>query len=209
MTSSSANSPNRKLVTLGNIGTACVRIELRDARVPAHIGVQRLSLQPKASSRSRAKCRTFPSSSQCSRTYSGMVTRRPPRTECEHEAPGEQKGGRDSDGAQNPRTAVILRFMALVGVLAQFEFKAGRETAAQGFFDAGKLTVQDQPTSTSWYAFRIGPSTYGAFAVFASDEDREALLSAGGPRASQTNAELFETAPSFQKVDIVAAREGS
>lgn len=97
--------------------------------------------------------------------------------------------------------------MTTVGVLAHFEFKAGKEVAAQQFFDNGKLTVEDQPTSTRWYAFRVGPNTYGAFAVFASDEDREALLSSGGPKASQANAELFETAPSFKKVDILAARE--
>ncbi|MGI8677255.1 MAG: antibiotic biosynthesis monooxygenase [Jatrophihabitans sp.] len=98
--------------------------------------------------------------------------------------------------------------MATVGVLAHFEFRAGNEAAARQFFENGKLTVEDQPTSTRWYAFRVGPNTYGAFAVFASDEDREALLSAGGPKASQANAELFEAAPSFQKVDILTAREG-
>ncbi|PZS15088.1 MAG: antibiotic biosynthesis monooxygenase [Pseudonocardiales bacterium] len=98
--------------------------------------------------------------------------------------------------------------METVAVLAHFEFKAGKVAAAQQFFDNGKLTVEDQPTSTRWWAFRIGPNTFGAFAVFASKADREALLSSGGPRASQANAELFETAPSFQKVDILAAREG-
>jgi len=98
--------------------------------------------------------------------------------------------------------------MADVAVLAQFEFKAGQEAAAQEFFDRGRLTVDEQPASTRWYAFRVGPNAYGAFAVFANDEDREALLSLGGPKASQANAELFATAPTFQKVDIVAAREG-
>ena len=32
------------------------------------------------------------------------------------------------------------------------------------------------------------------------------LLAAGGPRASRQNADLFEHPPSFEKVDIVAAR---
>ncbi len=114
-----------------------------------------------------------------------------------------QLGG-ESDSRPDGR----MLAMASVGVLAHFEFKNGKEAAAQQFFDDGKLTVEDQPPSTRWYAFRIGPNTYGAFAVFARDEDREALLSSGGPRASRANAELFETEPSFQKVDIIAAREG-
>jgi hypothetical protein len=96
--------------------------------------------------------------------------------------------------------------MAMVGVLARFEFKAGRESEAERFFADGKLVVEDQPVSTQWFAFRLGPTTYGAFAVFANDADRDALLSAGGPKASRVNADLFEWAPSFEKVDLVASR---
>jgi hypothetical protein len=66
--------------------------------------------------------------------------------------------------------------------------------------------VEGQPETTQWFAYRLGATTYGAFAVFANDEDREALLLAGGPRASRANADLFERAPLFEKVDIVAAR---
>jgi hypothetical protein len=97
--------------------------------------------------------------------------------------------------------------MVMVGVLARFEFKAGREAAAQEFFDNGRLVVEAQPATTVWYAFRLGTTTYGAFAVFADETDREALLAAGGPKSSRTNADLFERPPTFEKVDIVAARE--
>jgi hypothetical protein len=93
-----------------------------------------------------------------------------------------------------------------VGVLARFEFKAGNEAAVEQFFRQGQLVVEAQPATTQWFAFQIGATSYGAFAVFATDEDREALLSAGGPRASRESADLFEHAPSFEKVDIVAAR---
>jgi hypothetical protein len=96
--------------------------------------------------------------------------------------------------------------MVTVGVLATFEFKAGNEAAVERFFRQGQLVVEGQPETTQWFAYRLGATTYGAFAVFASDEDREALLAAGGPQASRENAELFARAPSFEKVDIVAAR---
>ena len=96
--------------------------------------------------------------------------------------------------------------MATVGVLAKFKFKAGDSAAAERFFRQGQLVVEGQPETTQWFAYRLNATTYGAFAVFANDEDREALLLAGGPRSSQENANLFEQAPTFEKVDIVAAR---
>jgi hypothetical protein len=96
--------------------------------------------------------------------------------------------------------------MVTVGVTATFEFKAGNEAAVEQFFRNGQRVVEGQPETTQWFAYRLGPRTYGAFAVFANDEDREALLSAGGPRASRANAELFERPPSFEKVDLVATR---
>lgn len=93
-----------------------------------------------------------------------------------------------------------------VGVLATFEFKPGDQAAVERFFRQGQLVVEGQPESTQWFAYRVGATTYGAFAVFANEHDRDALLSAGGPRASRENADLFERAPTFEKVDIVAAR---
>ncbi len=97
--------------------------------------------------------------------------------------------------------------MVMVGVLAQFEFKAGEEAGAREFFDNGRLIVEEQPATTVWYAFRSGPTTYGAFAVFSDEADRDALLSAGGPKSARTNADLFERPPTFEKVEIVAARD--
>jgi hypothetical protein len=96
--------------------------------------------------------------------------------------------------------------MVTVGVLAQFEFTAIGQVAAEEFFRQGQLVVEGQPDTTQWFAYRLGPTTYGAFAVFASEQDRDALLSAGGPKASRKSASLFERDPTFEKVDIVAAR---
>lgn len=99
--------------------------------------------------------------------------------------------------------------MATVGVLARFEFKIEATGAAEEFFESGREIVEGQPSSTRWYAFRISPTTYGAFAVFETEADRDSLLAAGGPKASRSNEDLFAQLPSFEKVDIVAAREGN
>ena len=96
--------------------------------------------------------------------------------------------------------------MVTVGVLAKFEFRAGNEAAVERFFRQGQVIVESQPATTQWFAYRVGPTTYGAFAVFANEEDREALLLMGGPRSSRESADLFDHPPSFEKVDILAAR---
>ena len=81
--------------------------------------------------------------------------------------------------------------MLVVGVLARFDVKQGSDDKVKQFFEHGRAIVQEQPSSTTWFAFRIDQTTYGAFAAFASEEDRTALLSTGGPVSSQTYAELF------------------
>ncbi len=93
-----------------------------------------------------------------------------------------------------------------VGVLARFEFTVAATAAAEEFFENGRLVVEGQPASTRWYAFRLTPTTFGAFAVFASEADRDAILAAGGPTAARTHADLFAQPPSFEMIDIIAAR---
>jgi hypothetical protein len=74
------------------------------------------------------------------------------------------------------------------------------------FFAEGLPIVETQPITTAWFAFRIDDTTYGAFAAFASDEDRSALLAAGGPQLSERYRHLFVAPPSFETVDVLESR---
>ncbi len=96
--------------------------------------------------------------------------------------------------------------MAVVGVVAHFEALPGTDAEIRQFFADGLQIVEQQPASTRWFAFRVGPTTYGAFATFASEEDRAALLAAGGPRSVVTNARLFAEPPKFELVDMIDER---
>jgi hypothetical protein len=96
--------------------------------------------------------------------------------------------------------------MITVAVLARFEAKPGNEALIQSFFDNGLAIVEGQPSTTMWIAFRTGPTSYGAFAAFANETDRDALLAAGGPKLSREFAGLFVHAPSFEKADVLKAR---
>jgi hypothetical protein len=96
--------------------------------------------------------------------------------------------------------------MVSVGVVARFEAKPGTQAEMGRFFQHGLSVVQGQPSTTVWFAFRTGPTSYGAFAAFETDADREALLSAGGPRLSAEFAQLFARPPIFEKADILETR---
>lgn len=74
------------------------------------------------------------------------------------------------------------------------------------FFNSGRSIVEQQPVSTMWFAFRVGPTTYGAFAAFASEADRTSLLSAGGPKLSKEFAALFASPLTFELVSILESR---
>lgn len=95
---------------------------------------------------------------------------------------------------------------ATVGVLARFEFRPGFDDEIARFFADGRAIVEGQPATTCWYAFRTGATTYGAFAAFATDADRDALLAAGGPKLSASAADLFVVPPTFDRIDIVESR---
>jgi hypothetical protein len=96
--------------------------------------------------------------------------------------------------------------MTAVGVLAHFEAKPDTEQQMAEFFEGGRSIVDGLPGTTQWFAFRIRPTSYGAFAYFDNEADREALLSTGGPVASARDAELFAQTPVFEKVDVLEAR---
>jgi quinol monooxygenase YgiN len=96
--------------------------------------------------------------------------------------------------------------MVTVGALARFEAKPGNEAAVERFFQEGLPIVQQQPASTIWFAFRLESTTFGAFAAFANEEERQALFSIGGPVLAQRNSALFVQPPTFEKVDVLAAK---
>jgi hypothetical protein len=99
--------------------------------------------------------------------------------------------------------------VARCGVLARFECKPGCDAQMAAFFKEGLPLVEAQPKTTVWFAFRVSETTYGAFAAFASDEDRDALLASGGPKLSQTHQHLFAAPPSFDKIDVLEFRLAS
>jgi quinol monooxygenase YgiN len=99
--------------------------------------------------------------------------------------------------------------MVTVGLLVRLEAKAGKEVELGNFLSGALPLAQQEPATTTWFALRLGPSTFGIFDAFPDEAGRQAHLS--GPIAAALMAkasELLSAAPTIEKVDVLAAKLG-
>ncbi len=89
----------------------------------------------------------------------------------------------------------------------RLEAKPGKEAAVAQFLEGGLPIVEEEPATITWYALKLGPSTFGIFDTFADDAGRDAHLAGRVAAALMAQAsELLSTAPSIEKVDILASK---
>ena len=94
-----------------------------------------------------------------------------------------------------------------VALLVLLEARPGKEGEVEQFLRSGLEIVQDEPATTTWYALRLGPSTFGIFDTFPDDSGRQAHLSGRVAAALMAKAgELLSKPPQIEKVDILAAK---
>ena len=99
--------------------------------------------------------------------------------------------------------------MVTVSLLVRLEAKPGKEQDVENFLRSGLQLAEAEPGTVSWYALRIGPSTFGIFDTFFDDEGRDAHLNGPIAAALMANAaELLSAPPVIEKVDVLAAKMG-
>ena len=92
-------------------------------------------------------------------------------------------------------------------LLARFEAKPGKEAAVQELLTKAVALANQEPSTTVWFALRLGPSTFGVFDAFADESGRQAHLNGPIAQALMTNApELLKQAPQIDPVDVLAAK---
>ena len=93
--------------------------------------------------------------------------------------------------AAKVRTALLVRLQA----------KPGKEAAVVKLLEGGLAAT------VTWYAIKLGPSTFGIFDTFPDDAGRQAHLEGRVAAALMAQApELLASAPSIEKVEILAAK---
>lgn len=97
--------------------------------------------------------------------------------------------------------------MVTVALLVRLEAKPGKEADVENFLRGGLPIVQEEPATITWYAIRLGPSTFGIFDTFPDDAGRQAHLLGRVAAALMAHAsELLAQPPTIEKVDVLAAK---
>lgn len=93
-----------------------------------------------------------------------------------------------------------------VGLFVRIEAMAGKEADVEAFLEGGLSIVQQEQATTTWFAIRMGPSTFGIFDAFPDESGREAHLSGDVAAALMENTGKLYEEPVIEKVDVIAAK---
>jgi quinol monooxygenase YgiN len=97
--------------------------------------------------------------------------------------------------------------MVKLALLVRLEAKPGKEAEVEKFLNSGLPIVEEEPATITWYAIKLGPSTYGIFDTFPDDQGRQAHLSGKVAAALMAKAsELFSEPPQIRQVEVLAAK---
>jgi quinol monooxygenase YgiN len=97
--------------------------------------------------------------------------------------------------------------MVKVGLYVQLEAKPGKEAEVEKFLNSGLPIVEEEPATITWYAIKMGPSTFGIFDTFPDENGRQAHLSGKVAAALMAKAsELLSEPPQIHRVEILAAK---
>jgi len=87
--------------------------------------------------------------------------------------------------------------MSDVGLLVRLEVKPEKADEVAMFLAGALDLVREEPGIVTWFAIRIGPTTFGTFDSFRDEGGRQAHL------AGQVAAALTENAPTLLAADPV------
>jgi quinol monooxygenase YgiN len=94
-----------------------------------------------------------------------------------------------------------------VALLVRLEAKPGKEAEVEEFLRGGLPIVEEEPATTTWFALKLGPSTFGIFDTFPDDAGRQAHLSGRVAAAlMQKASELLAQPPVIEKVEVLATK---
>lgn len=96
---------------------------------------------------------------------------------------------------------------ANLGILAHLEAKPEKVEEVQDFLTGAlPMAVQEAGTNT-WFAIRLGPTTFGIFDTFADEGARQAHLSGKIAEALLSQADkLLASPPDIKQIEILASK---
>jgi quinol monooxygenase YgiN len=97
--------------------------------------------------------------------------------------------------------------MVTVGLLVRIEAKVGHEMDVESFLKDALSLVDEEPKTLTWFALRLGPSTFAIVDAFPDEDGRDAHLNGKVAAALMGPAsDLLAEPPSIEKFDVLAAK---
>jgi quinol monooxygenase YgiN len=94
-----------------------------------------------------------------------------------------------------------------IGLLATLQARPHKEAEVEQFLRSAGPLVEAETGTTTWFAFRMGPATFGIFDTFKDEDGRSAHINGAVAEALFARAEeLFVVRPDITPVDIVAEK---
>jgi quinol monooxygenase YgiN len=100
--------------------------------------------------------------------------------------------------------------MDKLAILALLQAKPGKEKEVEQFLKFAQPLAERETGTTTWYAVKLGPARFGIFDTFKDENGRNAHLSGEIAKALFAKAaDLFDTPPQVEKLEILAAKAPS
>ena len=97
--------------------------------------------------------------------------------------------------------------MEKFALLARVEAKPGKENDVLAFLKSALPLAEAEPDTVRWYALQLGPSTFGIFDTFETEDGRKAHLAGKIAEALMANAgELLSKDPVIEFVELLAIK---
>ena len=94
-----------------------------------------------------------------------------------------------------------------LGLLAMLEAKPGRGDDLARFLESGRALAVAEEGTVTWYAFKIGDTSYGIFDTFETEDGRQAHINGEIAKAlAEVAGDLLATAPDIRPIDLVAVK---
>ncbi|MGW7362200.1 putative quinol monooxygenase [Streptomyces sp. NPDC054841] len=93
-----------------------------------------------------------------------------------------------------------------LGLLARIEAKPEHAKEIQDLLTGAVALAEQETGTTVWFALRLGPTSFGVFDAFGSDEARRAHLEGKIAAALIDATPLLTEAPDIRPVDVLAAK---
>jgi quinol monooxygenase YgiN len=97
--------------------------------------------------------------------------------------------------------------MTTKALFVRLNAKKGKEAEVEELLREGLSIVDQEASTVTWYALRLGPSTFGIFNSFPDEISRKAHLDGEITMAlMERSSELLSSPPSIEKIDVIAAK---